>query len=318
MTRPLVSVLITAYNAEAWIADTLASVQAQTYPNLEVIVMDDGSTDGTLNVAQSFAGLTVLHQPNAGACAARNRAFEASTGDFIQFLDADDLLAPDKIALQVARLERHPDGTVASGPWVRFYDDAPSDDRPAPLSDWRDYELASDWLVEAWAHGGMFASFAWLTPRALIEQAGPWNEALRRNQDGEFFARVLLEARRIVFCDDAWGFYRSGVEGSVSARRNVADSLFQATELCARHIGQIGDTPRTRRAQAALWESLMFEAYPRNPAVAREAETRARALGGAGQQPGGGRVFRVLRDTVGWKPAVRFQTLWYRARYGRR
>lgn len=314
---PLVSVLVTAYNAEPWIADTLASVEAQTYPNIEVIVVDDGSTDGSLDVARSFASVTVLHQPNAGACAARNLAFDTSTGDLIQFLDADDLLAPDKIAVQVARLDSQPDGTIASGPWVRFYGDEPPEERPAPLPDWRGYELASDWLVDTWAHGGMFASFAWLTPRALVERAGPWNEALRRNQDGEFFARVLLEAQRIVFCDDAWGFYRSGIEGSVSTRRDVADSLFQATELCARHLRQLGDTSRTRRAQAALWERLMFEAYPQNVTVAREAEARARALGGAGQQPGGGRFFQMLRDTLGWKPAVRFQTLWYRARYGR-
>ena len=319
MSEPLVSVLITAYNAEPWLADTLASVRAQTYPHVEVVVVDDGSTDETLAVARSFDGVTVLHQRNAGACAARNRAFEASSGALVQYLDADDLLAPDKVALQVERLAREPSGTVASGPWVRFRGDAPGPERPGPLDDWHDYEPASDWLVESWAAGGMFASFAWLTPRPLVEAAGPWHEGLRRNQDGEFFARVLLAAERIVFVPDAWGFYRSGMSGSISHRRSadVMASLHQATALCAAHLATLGDAPAVRRARAALWEGFMFEAYVYHRALSLEAEREASALGGAGLRPGGGRAFRLIRDTLGWKPAVRFQRLWYRLRYGK-
>jgi len=105
--KPLVSILIPAYNAEQWAAETLTSALAQTWRPLEIIVVNDGSTDGTMNVLRCFeaAGVRVICQRNQGAAAARNRAFAESRGDYVQWLDADDLLAPEKIARQMAVLE---------------------------------------------------------------------------------------------------------------------------------------------------------------------------------------------------------------------
>ena len=104
---PLVSILIPAYNAERWISDTIESALKQTWPNKEIIIVDDGSRDKTLAVARRFESDTVrvATQANQGAAAARNRAFSMCKGEYIQWLDADDLLAPDKIALQMAVLE---------------------------------------------------------------------------------------------------------------------------------------------------------------------------------------------------------------------
>src|SRR6476646_4314158 len=100
---PLVSILMPAYNAEAFIADTLRSAIAQTWQNKEIIVVDDGSRDRTAEIAGQFAsqGVRVVSQKNQGAATARNQAFELSKGDYIQWLDADDLLSPDKIASQI-------------------------------------------------------------------------------------------------------------------------------------------------------------------------------------------------------------------------
>src|ERR1051326_7957528 len=98
--HPLVSLLIPAYDAERWIADTIRSALAQSWPSKEIIVVDDGSTDRTLQIAQGFASREVLvvTQPNQGASAARNRALSLCQGDYIQWLDADDLLSRSKIA----------------------------------------------------------------------------------------------------------------------------------------------------------------------------------------------------------------------------
>ena len=94
--KPLVSILIPAYNSEQWIADTLQSALAQTWPRKEIIVVDDGSRDRTAEVARLFAsnGVAVVSTANQGAAAARNHALSLSHGDYIQWLDADDLLAP--------------------------------------------------------------------------------------------------------------------------------------------------------------------------------------------------------------------------------
>src|SRR5271170_1948910 len=105
--KPLVSILIPAYNAEAWISDTLRSAIAQTWEQKEIIVVDDGSTDQTLAIARRFESdsVRVVPQKNQGAAAARNTALSLCHGDYIQWLDADDILAPDKIARQMAELE---------------------------------------------------------------------------------------------------------------------------------------------------------------------------------------------------------------------
>src|SRR2546423_13130380 len=106
--NPLVSILIPAYNAQEWIGDTIQSALGQTWPATEIIIVDDGSKDQTLAMARRFASkkVTVVTQTNQGAAAARNRAFSMSQGEYIQWLDADDLLAPDKIARQIRATEK--------------------------------------------------------------------------------------------------------------------------------------------------------------------------------------------------------------------
>src|SRR4051794_31437339 len=103
--KELVSVLIPAYNVERWIGQALLSALRQTWPRIEVIVIDDGSTDRTAEVAHSVRSrvIRIVSQPNAGACAARNAALALAQGTYIQWLDADDLLHPEKIARQLAR-----------------------------------------------------------------------------------------------------------------------------------------------------------------------------------------------------------------------
>src|SRR5207244_13501325 len=102
--KPLVSILITAYNAEDTIGYTLQSTIAQTWKHKEIIVVDDGSTDRTAEVAQQFKEVKVVSTENHGLSGAQNNAFPLSRGDYIQYLDADALLAPDKIERQLAAL----------------------------------------------------------------------------------------------------------------------------------------------------------------------------------------------------------------------
>src|SRR5215471_16563158 len=119
---PLVSVVIPFKNAAPWLADAIESALAQTWSELEVILVDNGSSDASLEIAQRHESprVALLACPRAGASAARNVGVDKARGDFIQFLDADDVLDRDKIRIQMERLARGPALALASGAWARF------------------------------------------------------------------------------------------------------------------------------------------------------------------------------------------------------
>jgi glycosyltransferase involved in cell wall biosynthesis len=112
---PLVSVVIPCYNHGAFLAEAIESIQAQTYPHIEILVVDDGSTDNTKEVACGFEKVRYIHQPNAGLSAARNTGIKASTGAYILFSDADDWLMPDAVETNMALLQQSPDAAFVSG-----------------------------------------------------------------------------------------------------------------------------------------------------------------------------------------------------------
>jgi glycosyltransferase involved in cell wall biosynthesis len=105
----LVSVIIPVYNCERFLAEAIESVLAQTYRPLEIIVVDDGSTDQSANIARSYKEIQYIYQPNQGAAVARNTGLAAAQGELIAFLDADDVWLPNKLKVQVEYLTEHPD-----------------------------------------------------------------------------------------------------------------------------------------------------------------------------------------------------------------
>jgi glycosyltransferase involved in cell wall biosynthesis len=115
VNAPLVSVVIPVYNAEAFLAEALDSVFAQEYAPLEVIVVDDGSSDRSGEIARSYTGVRLFEQTNQGASAARNRGIAHATGEYVAFVDADDVVPPTKLTLQVGYLVEHPDVACVLG-----------------------------------------------------------------------------------------------------------------------------------------------------------------------------------------------------------
>jgi glycosyltransferase involved in cell wall biosynthesis len=306
---PLVSILIPCHNAARWLAATLDSALAQTWPRCEIVVVDDGSTDDSLALARRFEprGVRVATQSNRGASAARNAALALAQGDYIQFLDADDLLAPDKIARQLAALADQPAGAIASGPWGVFTDD-PARAVFTTSSVWADLAPV-DWLVRSWSGGGMFPPLVWLAPRAVLAAAGPWNETLSLDDDGEYFARVLLRASGIRFVADARSYYRSHGGPRVSAGRGerAARSSFRSCELKERHLLAVEDSPRTRDALAQNWQRFVWEQLLDAPALARRARERSQALAPGLPPPDGPRAYRLAARVLGWTRARRLQ-----------
>lgn len=308
MSQPTVSVLIPCHNAEKYIGETLESVLRQTWQSLEVVVVDDGSTDGSANVIKRFGreNLRYVRQANAGAAAARNRAFAESTAPFVQFLDADDLLDQDKIERQMVRLAERPD-CVASSEWGRFFGN-PSSTQFKPEPVWRDLDPL-EWLVEARESGEMLFPAIWLVPRAIVTAAGKWNETLTLGDDGEYFTRVLLCAREVLFCSGARCRYRSGVPGSLSGRKSPEAwaSQFRVIELSEARVRAREDSERVRRGFALSWQHFAHACYPYVPDQAQRALDRAVELHAVTILPDGGFVFRMLTRVLGWRAARRLQ-----------
>jgi len=305
--KPLVSILIPAYNAAPWLGETLQSVLTQTWLKKEIIIVDDGSTDDTLTIAKRIrsSNIKVIEQTNRGASAARNIALREAQGDFIQFLDADDLLAPDKIETQMKVFADWGSSAVAAGAWARFCTTT-SEARFIQQPLWNDMSPV-EWLVCEMQGGGMMIPAAWIVPRSIAERAGPWNEALTLHDDGEYFARVVLASDGVRFCHGALCFYRSGVRTSLSnSYSNAAiESAYKCRELCVEHLLAREDSPRTRRACATVLQNFVYWIYPAAPELVRQAESKIKLLGGITHKPEGGKIFKSLTRVIGWKAARR-------------
>ena len=308
----LVSILIPVYNAAEWLSEAIRGALEQTWPEKELIIVDDGSTDDSLAIARSCEApnVQVISQQNQGACAARNRALQEAQGDYIQFLDADDLMSPHKIETQVRQLESTP-RAVAASRWARFYEQI-GDGPHGPVPNRIPSPDPLTWLILAQRGKAMMPSHAWLTPRKLIDEAGQWDESILKNQDGEFFARVLLKADEIVFCPNATVYYRSGIATSVSARRSpaVVHSQYTVAEKIMRALRAREDSPRVRRACADAFQQIAYSAYPDATGVVAEAEAQVRQLGGSDVRPPGSPFFQQVGNVLGWKIA-----LWLRSSY---
>jgi len=313
---PLVSIVIPCRNGAAWLSENIRSCLNQSWSNLEIIVIDNASTDNSLAVARTFErhGVIVLQCDWQGASTARNFGLERANGDLIQFLDADDVLHTDKIRIQVERLAAAPPDAVASSAWARFRD-SPSEAVFVPEPVWRDF-TPEEFLIASWLGGGMMPNFAWLTPRTLIERAGPWDETLSLNDDGEFFSRIVLAASSVACCLNARGYYRGGHYTSLSRRRDreALSSAYAATDLSCGYLLRRCTSERARQACAAHYQRFAYDAYPDAPDLVAKAERRAIELGGSTLKPGGGPGFQLLSRGFGWKCAKRCQVAWHKLR----
>lgn len=284
LANPLVSIIIPAYDAAPFLAATLASVIAQTWSNWEVLVVDDGSNDGTLGIAASFgdARIRILSQEHRGAAAARNAGKALARGDYLMFLDADDLLQPRKIEAQVEALRTSGDPErISSCSWARFVGD-PSRAVFVPEPVWSDMKPV-EWLTSAWSGGGMMQTACWLVPRSVVMRAGEWDARHLHlpTDDSDYFTRVLLQSSGIVFCKEAVVLYRSNVPGSLSSlsSREVVSAMVDSLTTMERAIRSVEDSERTRRSMACLYSELICRFHPRHKEVLQFAYAAIERLG---------------------------------------
>lgn len=305
--NPLVSILIPAYNAEEWLADTLRSAIAQTWDRKEIIVVDDGSRDDTAALARSFEaeGVTVFSQKNQGAASARNQAFALSHGDYIQWLDADDLLAPDKIQRQMQALGPAPDRKIlVSGEWGRFMY-RPDRAKFTPTGLWCDLSKA-EWLMRKMEQNVYMQTACWLVSRELSVAAGPWDTRLLGDDDGEYFCRVLLASDNVRFVPGAKVYYRQSGSASLSyigRSDKKRDAQWLSMQKHVGYMRSLEDSKRSRAACVKFLQNWMVFFYPERQDLFAEAADMASGMGGQLHPPRLSWKYSWIKAVFGWQPA---------------
>ncbi|HEV7925318.1 MAG TPA: glycosyltransferase family A protein [Verrucomicrobiae bacterium] len=306
--KPLVSILIPAYNAQAWIQSTLDSALNQDYPNIEVILVNDGSTDQTLAIAKRFESKSVkiVDQPNAGGPAARNVALTHSQGDYIQWLDHDDLLDRHKINEQLKAIAYATVGRILlSGAFGKFFY---CTERAvfSPTSLWRDL-TPREYFFAKFNDDKWLQTSAWLVSRKLAQMAGPWWEIRSPDDDGEYFCRVVACSEKIEFVATAKSYWRVGNHHSFThsrARSTAAlESLLASTMRCIQHFRSTEDSEESRAACVSFLRHRLIHFYPDHPKLLERMYRRANELGGSLSAPPLRRPYDLIRSCFGWRVA---------------
>jgi glycosyltransferase involved in cell wall biosynthesis len=316
--NPLVSILIPAYNAVPWIADTIRSALAQTWLSKQIIIVDDGSSDQTLSIARQFESneVRVVTQPNQGAAAARNKAFSLSRGDYIQWLDADDLLSPDKVAQQMQAAGQARDRrALFSSPWASFrYRPAKGKFIPTPL--WSDL-APTEWLTRKWEGNWHMQTATWLVSRELTEAAGPWDTRLLGDDDGEYFFRVINASNGIRFVPQSRVYYRitpSSRLSYIGRSDKKMEAQFLGMKLQIGYLRARENTDRVRAACVTYLQNWLHNFYPNRPDLVQEAQELAASLGGRLFLPKASWKYAWIEKLFGFAAAKHTQLYYNRAK----
>ena len=308
------SILIPAFNAGNTLQATLESCVGQGARVVEeIIVVDDHSTDDTHGVFEAFQRnhpdfhLLWATNPKKGACSARNHALSLSRGPFIQWLDADDLLGRNKIEAQLNAL----DGagrSLATCPFRPFNGD-PSTGLISDPRDWQhDAEsTGADWI----AKDPMCIPACWLGSRNLMLEAGPWDERLQVNQDGEFFCRVIAKSDQVIFDDSIETFYRREGGGVSTFTAEKAESLFRSIQSMERTGLELEDSDQMRQMVSNRYQAFIYTVFPSRRDLLNEAKKKLQALPKPTiSNPNAvSPTSRAISRILGWKSLTRLRQL---------
>jgi glycosyltransferase involved in cell wall biosynthesis len=226
--QPLISVVIPAYNGEAFLEQAIQSAVEQTWPRTEVVVVDDGSTDRSAEIAASYP-VELVRQENRGVAAARNRGLEEARGDLLSFLDQDDMLRPEKLERQFEALQAQPEAGVSSCQMRIFLEPG------CPVPDWIDPDLLGR-EVHSLQLGTILA---W---RRTFEQIGHFDESYRWGNDTDWFMRSREAEVPIARVSDALMLYRV---------HDQNESLRVGVPVLQDTLSAVHASVRRRRADAA-------------------------------------------------------------------
>ncbi|MCF1190802.1 glycosyltransferase [Mangrovimonas sp. AS39] len=299
-----VSIIIALYNAENYIAETLLSVKHQTWENIEIIVVNDGSKDKSAEVVESLKleNLKLYNNKNAGQCAASNFGIKQANGELVKFLDADDLLKEDCIEKMVLKYRENKNRLVF-GEWHYFIQDL-SHVKWNHSSIYKDYEKPLDFYLDTLDKAdSMLAGWMWLIPKSILEKAGGWDERLHLMNDFEFSTRLLLNSDGVGFAEGAIHYYRKGLSSAMTSHMNrrIAESIFTGVFEAHNNVLKFENSPRVRLAFANQFQNWVYQFYPNYKDLSRKMELLIDDLEGSTLKPEGGRLFYFLNRFLPWK-----------------
>lgn len=316
---PLISICIPVYNSSKWLRETISSALNQSYKNIEIIIVDDGSTDNSWNIIREYqkkfpAIIKAFRQQNKGASSARNKALIESKGNYIQWLDSDDILAENKIQEQMKFISKNNDPFILhSSSFGIFYH---SIKRAKFIKNdlWSDLSPVK-WLFYHLKLGYYMFPAAWLVSRELTEIAGKWNEELSYNDDGEYFCRVVSHSYLVKFHENASCFYRKGSYNSLSRslgkKKKTVLSFHTSINLCCDYLLKIDDSVQSREACIYALSYLSNSIKNEFPELYKENILRIKSLGGELIPPHYSYNFRLVKAIFGENFAKKIKSgLW--------
>lgn len=311
--EPLVSIIIPVYNSAHFLQKSIEHVLQQSYTNIEIILIDDESTDNSYVVAKQFEtkGIHVLKQKNAGAAVARNTGLSVASGDYIQFLDVDDFLSNDKIEKQIAALKNH-SGKIAVCNYINFFEEKDLSNLKANDQSSFIYssDNPSDFLINLWGGNGdsnFIQTNCWLTPRNVIEKAGGWRNYRCPDDDGEFFTRVLLASDGIVYVPGIYNFYRR-LPGADKLSQNSSSKYVQnvllTIDLKFQYLKAFTKSEKLKEAFSKQYLDFAVHNFPQHTILSKIALKRYQDLNVKATLPLlGGKLIEAIKKTFGWKVA---------------
>jgi glycosyltransferase involved in cell wall biosynthesis len=298
--QPLVSILIPCYNAGPWVAQCVQSALDQTYPRKEIVVVDDGSTDNSLDVIRSFGDRIRFESgPNRGGNVARNRLMQLSSGEWLEFLDADDFLLPQKIEKQLALLNNQPELDVVYSPTLHVYEDSGSE-IATPIED---DDLYANYF--RWAY---FSTTSLLLKKSAVMDVGGWKEDQEVCQEHELILRLILAGKKFAMMPEALGINRMQYGNSVSRRSPLKTlrmkmALSEKFEAHLLALGEMNEVRQFALAQARF--EAARTAYPLDKEYARVMMKKARQAAPITSFKGVNRYYRWAMRLVGFDLAER-------------
>lgn len=313
--NPLVSVLMPVYNGEKFLAETIENILTQQYSNIELIIVDDGSTDASYVIATKYTTtdkrVKVFKQPNAGAWAARNLAFEESLGEYIMYMDADDLISSKKIERQVQILQENDRHTVVSCEWDIFYHKASEAKFPQRLI-YKNYKYPIALITDMLNSGEMMQTSCWLMTRELIKDTGGWEKGITINDDGVFFTKVLKLASKVIFCPNTYVYYRRG-HASLSTQDIYSEAklkaLFDSYSAQAKILWSVDTSMIVRTAIARNMALIMCKTRYGSP-LYQKAIAEIKRLGLKPQHPFPVSKAATICKLIGFQNFLKIQSLW--------